>query len=108
VSRLEDFLDKKPLFYSEIDTTLMQRAYDSISSYFDYSGTTVHLVGTNGKGSTGRYLATYLYKDNKKVGHYTSPHIDIFNERVWLNGELATDELLDIAHDKLQNILSQD
>lgn len=56
MSKLEDFLNSKPLYYSEIDTTRMQRAYSSIKSHFDYSGKTIHLIGTNGKGTTGRYL----------------------------------------------------
>ena len=41
-----------------------------------------------------------------KTGHYTSPHILEFNERIWLNGKNASDEILDSAHLKLLHLLS--
>jgi dihydrofolate synthase/folylpolyglutamate synthase len=108
VSKLEDFLNSKPLYYSEIDTTRMPRAYSSIQSYFKFSGKTIHLIGTNGKGTTGRYLAKYLYLDGKKVGHYTSPHIIDFSERIWINDRLITKEELDTTHEKLLSILDKE
>jgi dihydrofolate synthase/folylpolyglutamate synthase len=39
------------------------------------------------------------------VGHYTSPHIQKFNERIWLNGDDVDDKLLQKAHDFLQNVI---
>ena len=66
----------------------------------------IHIVGTNGKGSTGRFLAHYLHKIDFKVLHYSSPHIMKFNERIWINGNDVSDQNLDIAHKFLQEILS--
>jgi dihydrofolate synthase/folylpolyglutamate synthase len=66
----------------------------------------IHLIGTNGKGTTGRFLATALLSLGYKVGHYTSPHILEFNERIWLNGANASDTILDAAHQELQTILN--
>ena len=82
----------------------MPKAYNSVKKYIKLPKI-IHIVGTNGKGSTGRFLAYILYKNGCSVGHYTSPHILRFNERVWLNGEDATDAILEKAHQKLQLIL---
>ena len=101
---LQEFLDKKPLFYDEIDYSRMPRVYEKIKTHFDLPKI-VHLVGTNGKGTTGRFLATALYSLGYKVGHYTSPHILKFNERIWLNGKNASDGMLESAHAELQSIL---
>ncbi|MEG7845134.1 bifunctional folylpolyglutamate synthase/dihydrofolate synthase [Bacillus mobilis] len=52
----------------------------------------VHLAGTNGKGSTLTYMR-YMLEDAKyKVGTFTSPYIETFNERISVNGTPITDE----------------
>ncbi len=104
---LQDFLDNKPLYYTEIDYTRMPRMYAKIKSQLP-SSKIIHLIGTNGKGTTGRFLATALYNIGYKTAHYTSPHILEFNERVWLNGENASSEALETAHIKLQTLLSKE
>ncbi|PLC51018.1 bifunctional tetrahydrofolate synthase/dihydrofolate synthase [Pollutimonas subterranea] len=48
--------------------------------------------GTNGKGSTCAMLEAILLASGYKVGLYTSPHLIDFNERIRVNGELATDQ----------------
>ncbi len=55
---------------------------------------TVHLAGTNGKGSTLAFLASILEAEGKRVHAYTSPHLIRFNERFLLGGKTATDEQL--------------
>ena len=64
----------------------------------------IHVVGTNGKGSTGRFLAQMLARDHS-VGHYTSPHIFEFRERFWMNGAVASADALETAHERLIKIL---
>ena len=64
----------------------------------------IHVVGTNGKGSTGRFLAQMLARDHS-VGHYTSPHIFEFRERFWINGAVASADALETAHERLIKIL---
>ena len=103
---LKDYLNSKPLYYSEIDYTRMPRIYEKLKSSLT-TPKTVHIIGTNGKGNTGRFLANALCSMGVKVGHYTSPHILEFNERVWLNGANATDAELEDAHVELQKLLSQ-
>lgn len=102
--RLAEFLEQKPLFYSEIDYTRMPRAYASIKDKLTVPPL-IHLVGTNGKGTTGRFIAQALFASGQSVGHYTSPHIHSFNERIWLNGSPVDEETLEAAHQKLSVLL---
>ncbi|RXK18160.1 folylpolyglutamate synthase/dihydrofolate synthase family protein [Macrococcus sp. DPC7161] len=52
----------------------------------------IHVVGTNGKGSTVSYLKNALIKNGYEVGTFTSPYIETFNERISLNGFPITDD----------------
>ncbi len=49
---------------------------------------TIHVAGTNGKGSTSHMLAAILQQAGYKVGLYTSPHLLDFRERIRINGEM--------------------
>ncbi|MGB0887106.1 MAG: bifunctional folylpolyglutamate synthase/dihydrofolate synthase [Vicingaceae bacterium] len=53
---------------------------------------TVHVAGTNGKGSSSHMLASVLQEAGYKVGLYTSPHLKDFRERVKINGEMITEK----------------
>jgi dihydrofolate synthase/folylpolyglutamate synthase len=101
---VKEFLNKKPLFYKEIDITRMPKAYNLIKNKIKLNPV-IHIIGTNGKGSTGRFLAHTLLKRGYKVGHYTSPHILKFNERIWINGKNISNEELERAHSHLQQLL---
>ena len=46
---------------------------------------TIHVAGTNGKGSVVAMLASILQSAGYRVGHYTSPHLERFNERICVN-----------------------
>lgn len=48
----------------------------------------IHVGGTNGKGSTSHLLASILQSQDYKVGLYTSPHLADFRERIRVNGEM--------------------
>ena len=122
---LNDFLNAKPLYYKEIDHERVHLAYARLKPHIKHPET-VHIVGTNGKGSTGRMIAHLAYEasrgqvihdsllHNKSqitrplVGHYSSPHILKFNERIWINGADASDEVLESAHQKLFAILGKE
>src|SRR5690606_7358989 len=47
----------------------------------------VHVAGTNGKGSTSHMLASVLQEAGYKVGLYTSPHLKDFRERITISGK---------------------
>ena len=52
----------------------------------------VHVAGTNGKGSTSHMLASVLQDAGYKVGLYTSPHLKDFRERIKLNGKMMPEQ----------------
>ena len=54
----------------------------------------VHVAGTNGKGSTAAMMASCLQAAGYRVGLYTSPFINRFNERIQINGQQIPDEAL--------------
>ncbi|MGY8943034.1 MAG: bifunctional folylpolyglutamate synthase/dihydrofolate synthase, partial [Flavobacteriales bacterium] len=52
----------------------------------------IHVGGTNGKGSTSHMLASILQEAGYKVGLYTSPHLKNFTERIRINGVEISEE----------------
>ncbi|MFZ4798375.1 MAG: bifunctional folylpolyglutamate synthase/dihydrofolate synthase [Bacteroidia bacterium] len=52
----------------------------------------IHIAGTNGKGSTSHLLASILQENGLKVGLYTSPHLKDFRERIKINGEMIQEQ----------------
>ena len=104
---LTEFLEHKTMYYDKIDFTIVKSSWKILSSKIDLPFV-IHIVGTNGKGSTGRFLAHYLYKKNYKVLHYSSPHIMKFNERIWINGNDVSDKNLEQAHIFLQDLLAEE
>jgi dihydrofolate synthase/folylpolyglutamate synthase len=104
---LSNYLNQKPLYYKEIDYNRIHIAYKILKPHITQAQT-IHIVGTNGKGSTGRILAHLIDSSGISVGHYSSPHILKFNERIWLNGADVSDEVLDNAHHRLYAILGAD
>lgn len=53
---------------------------------------TVHIAGTNGKGSCSHTIAAILQSAGLRVGLYTSPHLVTFRERIRVNGEMITEQ----------------
>lgn len=54
----------------------------------------VHIAGTNGKGSVSHILAAVLQTAGYKTGLYTSPHLRDFRERIKVNGEVCTERFV--------------
>jgi len=116
-TNLKEFLDSKPLYYKEIDHERIHIAHDRLKPHIKRPKT-IHIVGTNGKGSTGRMIAYLAWRQGARkqevggrsysVGHYSSPHIMKFNERIWIDGADASDEVLEVAHHKLYDILGKE
>ncbi|MDR0665843.1 MAG: bifunctional folylpolyglutamate synthase/dihydrofolate synthase [Campylobacteraceae bacterium] len=104
MSVLLKYLEKKPLYYDHIDYGRMPRIFNAVSHNFRFPKA-VHVIGTNGKGSTGRFLAQILEDTGLKIGHYTSPHILEFNERFYKDGACVGYDELDILHERLLKIL---
>ena len=98
------FLNNKTLYYDKIDYNTISKSWNILKNHITLPYV-IHIIGTNGKGTTGRYLATLLNNQNKQVLHYSSPHIIKFNERIWINGKNSSNKQLNNAHKIILNIL---
>ncbi len=65
---------------------------------------TIHVAGTNGKGSTCSFIASILTEKGEKVGLFTSPHIFDFKERIRINGTTISEDDVVSFCAKLQEI----
>jgi dihydrofolate synthase/folylpolyglutamate synthase len=68
---------------------------------------TIHVAGTNGKGSTTSFLASILIKQGLTVGTFTSPYITKFNERIEINGNYISDAELITLVKKYQPLVAE-
>ncbi len=101
---LKAFLETKPKEYHEFDPSRFIQIYkDFKNAFFEIQAKVIHIVGTNGKGSTGRFLTLLLADQNFKVLHFTSPHVFEFRERFFLNGSVVEESVLENAHQQLQS-----
>ena len=55
---------------------------------------TIHVGGTNGKGSTSHTIAAVLQASGYRVGLFTSPHLIDFRERIRVNGEMVSEDFV--------------
>ncbi|WP_367178673.1 bifunctional folylpolyglutamate synthase/dihydrofolate synthase [uncultured Campylobacter sp.] len=85
---IKEFLQNRPIYYKKIDYERFPRAYAAIKDKIPLKNV-IQIIGTNGKGSTGRFLANAIAAAGFSVGHYTSPHIFRLNERIYLGGRIA-------------------
>jgi len=73
---------------------------DNITKLLNYMGNPqdrlsyIHVAGTNGKGSTSTMIYSILRAQGYRVGLYTSPYLEVFNERIRINGENIDDQSL--------------
>lgn len=64
----------------------------------------IHVAGTNGKGSTSHMLAAMLQQGGYKTGLYTSPHITHFGERIRINGQMIEKDFVIQFTEKTKNL----
>ncbi len=94
----------KSAYKNNLDTTI------ALDEYFGSPHTkfkTIHIAGTNGKGSVAHSIASILQEAGYKVGLHTSPHYKNFRERIKINGQLVTQEFIIDFVEKHKNILEQ-
>jgi len=81
-----------PFFYKE-GSSAYKKDLNNIKLLLDYIGNphkkfkSIHIAGTNGKGSVSNMLSSILQESGYKVGLFTSPHILDFRERIKINGQ---------------------
>ncbi|ORU01381.1 Dihydrofolate synthase / Folylpolyglutamate synthase [Anaerovibrio sp. JC8] len=90
-------------YLEELNVFGMSLGLDRIKRLLDLMGNpqntykTIHITGTNGKGSVTCMVTEVLKKAGIKVGMYTSPHLDSYTERVVINGDEISREKLAAA-----------
>ena len=67
----------------------------------------VHVAGTNGKGSVSHMLAAILQTAGYRTGLYTSPHLKDFKERIKVNGEMANKEFIIDFTEKVKPLIEE-
>ena len=76
-------------YKADLDNTLeLCKRVDNPQRHFK----SVHVAGTNGKGSTSHMLAATLQVAGYKTGLYTSPHLKDFRERIRINGQMISEQ----------------
>jgi dihydrofolate synthase/folylpolyglutamate synthase len=77
------------------------QALDALLGHPSSAYPTVHVAGSNGKGSTATKIAKTLEYSGYRVGLYTSPHLFCFRERIQINCEMISEEAVACGIDKL-------
>ncbi len=68
---------------------------------------TIHVAGTNGKGSVSHMLAAIFQQSGYKTGLYTSPHLKNFRERIKVNGEMISEDFIVSFVEKIKSVSEQ-
>jgi dihydrofolate synthase/folylpolyglutamate synthase len=97
LSKLDSILEKIQKYhpkYIDLKLDRMFRILNDLNNPHLSLPPTIHVAGTNGKGSTISFLRGMLENNSLNVHTYTSPHLVNFNERIRLNGKLISEEFL--------------
>lgn len=101
-----DHLYSLPHLHPKSDLSYIKRVLEQLGNPQD-KVKTIHVTGTNGKGSTCYYLSSLLKKAGQKTGLFVSPYVREFNERIQLNNQDIPDQdLIKTANQVEQAILS--
>ncbi len=99
-----DYLYQQLPMFQRIGNAAFKKSLDNIITLCEEMGNpqhtykTIHVAGTNGKGSSSHMLAAVLQEAGYNTGLYTSPHLKAFTERVRVNGiELPQQYLIDFV-----------
>mgnify|MGYP000355396206 CR=1 FL=1 len=95
-----DYLYSRLPMFSRIGAAAIKNNLDNTISICTHLGNpqkkfkTIHVAGTNGKGSTSHMLASIFQEAGYKTGLYTSPHLYDFRERIKVNGQMCPQDFV--------------
>jgi dihydrofolate synthase/folylpolyglutamate synthase len=98
-SRIGDAAFKKDLTNIQKLCTYLNDPYKNFKS--------IHIAGTNGKGSVSHMLAAVLQRAGYKTGLYTSPHLKDFRERIKVNGEMIDEEFVIQFTERIRPVMEE-
>ncbi|MFC2137119.1 bifunctional folylpolyglutamate synthase/dihydrofolate synthase [Bacteroidota bacterium] len=103
-----DYLYNKLPYYQRAGKIAYKADLNNSIKIDDYFGNphkkykSIHIAGTNGKGSVSHMIASVLQSAGYKVGLYTSPHLKDFRERIKINGEeIPKEEIISFVKDNI-------
>lgn len=99
------FLDDPKRYGSDTDPELIKEGLRAIGNP-EESFRIIHLAGTNGKGSTGTFISRILLENGCRVGHFTSPHVVTFTERIRIDGKNCSEALFTEAAYELREAVN--
>lgn len=95
-SLLEKIFTAYPM-YHKIGSKAYKEGLENIETLAEITGNperkfqSIHIAGSNGKGSVANFLAAYCQQKGLKTGLYTSPHLVDFRERIRINGQMISE-----------------
>ncbi|HSH36545.1 folylpolyglutamate synthase/dihydrofolate synthase family protein [Schnuerera sp.] len=96
-----NYINDKNKFGSRLGLDVMEKLLELLGNpHLDMKY--IHVAGTNGKGSTSAYMAAILKEAGYRVGVFTSPYLERFNERISINGEDISNERLAVITERVK------
>lgn len=108
-----DYLYSRLPMFSRIGAAAIKNDLTNTIAICDFLGKpqdkfkTIHVAGTNGKGSTSHMLASIFQEAGYKTGLYTSPHLYDFRERIKVNGEMCTKEFVTTFTNRMKDLIEE-
>ena len=108
-----DYLYTRLPMFSRIGAAAIKKDLHNTIAICDFLGNpqrqikTIHVAGTNGKGSTSHMLASIFQAAGYKTGLYTSPHLYDFRERIKINGELCAKDFVVSFTERIKPFIEQ-
>jgi len=108
-----DYLYSRLPLFSRIGPAAIKADLHNTIAICDFLGTpqnkfkTIHIAGTNGKGSTSHMLASILQEAGYKTGLYTSPHLYDFRERIKVNGIMCSKTFVTSFTNKMKPLIEK-
>jgi dihydrofolate synthase/folylpolyglutamate synthase len=108
-----DFLFRSLPMFSRVGESAFKKDLTNTLRLCEFIGNpqlkikTIHVAGTNGKGSTSHMLAAILQTAGYKTGLYTSPHLKDFRERIKVDGEMCTESFVIDFTNRIQPMIQE-
>ena len=108
-----DYLYSRLPMFSRIGAAAIKKDLDNTISICNFLNNpqhkfkTIHVAGTNGKGSTSHMLASIFQEAGYKTGLYTSPHLYDFRERIKVNGKMCSQEFVTEFTNKIKGLIDE-
>ena len=108
-----DYLYNRLPLFSRIGPAAIKADLHNTIAICDFLGNpqnkfkTIHIAGTNGKGSTSHMLASILQEAGYKTGLYTSPHLYDFRERIKVNGIMCSETFVTSFTNKMKPFIEK-